>query len=79
MGVHYQVSHPGTLIYLTPSYAREAKKKARGSQGRSLAREQATSPTVDVGYGPQLNANQQPFNGICTPAGYVQITIMILR
>ena len=52
----YQIRN---LIYLTPSYAREAKKKARDNQGRLLrdAREQAMAPTLDVGYDPLSDAN----------------------
>ena len=47
------------LIYLTPSYAREAKKKARDNQGRLLrdTREQAMAPALDVGYDPLSDAN----------------------
>ena len=51
------------VIYLTPSYAREAMKKARDNRGRLLrdARAQAMAPTLDVGYDPLSEANLQLF------------------
>ena len=54
------------LIYLTPSYAREAMKKARDNRGRLLrdARAQAMAPTLDVGYDPLSEANLQLFKKI---------------
>ena len=68
----YQIRN---LIYLTPSYAREAKKKARDNQGRLIrdARKQAMAPTLDLGYDPLSDANLQLYRKIWIPAGYVEI------
>ena len=73
--VHHFQFQVRNLIYLTPSYAREAMKKARDNRGRLLrdARAQAMAPTLDVGYDPLSEANLQLFEKIWIPAGYVEI------